>query len=93
MNQLFSKALRAIGGEPPVDEVSVEMAQYFWYCDAGKAIRELGFSPRDLTETLRDTIEDLLARGVAHPRQLAGRERSLGGPRGIARLFGQSEAE
>ena len=23
------------------------MAQYFWYLDAGKAARELGFVPRD----------------------------------------------
>jgi hypothetical protein len=72
---------------------SVEMAQYFWYCDAGKAIRELGFEPRDLTETLRDTIEDLLARGVAHPRALASRDRPLVEGRRIAGLFGPSEAE
>jgi len=68
INSLFSRAVRAIGGSPPVDEVSVEMAQYFWYCDAAKAERELGFSPRDPGETLRDTVDDLLARGVAHPK-------------------------
>ena len=37
-----SRGRRAIGGEPPVDEVSLEMAQYFWYCDGSKAERELG---------------------------------------------------
>jgi nucleoside-diphosphate-sugar epimerase len=91
VTRLFGKAIERVGGELPMTVESVEMAQYFWYCDAGKAVRELGFSPRDLTETLRDTIEDLLARGVAHPRQLPGGERVLGGRRGIAGLFGQSE--
>lgn len=64
MNRLFSNAVRAIGGTPPVDEVSVEMAQYFWYCSAEKAERELGWRPRDVGETLRDTIDDLVARKV-----------------------------
>ncbi|MEO7034266.1 MAG: hypothetical protein ABI335_10630 [Polyangiaceae bacterium] len=42
MNQLFSKALRAIGGEPPVDEISVEMAQYFWHGAAAKRSESRG---------------------------------------------------
>ncbi|MBK7584110.1 MAG: NAD-dependent epimerase/dehydratase family protein [Myxococcales bacterium] len=68
MSRLFSRAVRAIGGEPPVDDVSVEMAQYFWYCSSEKAERELGWVARDPGETLRDTVEDLVARGVASPR-------------------------
>jgi dihydroflavonol-4-reductase len=64
LNQVFSKAVRAIGGEPPIDEASVEMAQYFWYCDSAKAQEELGWSPRDPGETLRDTVFDLIERGV-----------------------------
>lgn len=72
VNRLFSKAVRAIGGEPPVDEVSVEMAQYFWYCSAAKAERELGFSARDPGETLRETIDDLVARKVVFPKRTAG---------------------
>jgi dihydroflavonol-4-reductase len=72
MNRLFSKAVRAIGGEPPVDEVSVEMAQYFWYCSAAKAERELGFTARDPGETLRETIADLVARKVVFPKRTAG---------------------
>jgi dihydroflavonol-4-reductase len=67
-NRLFSRAVRAIGGEPPVDEGSVELATYFWYCSSAKAERELGFSARDPGETLRDTVHDLLARGAAYPR-------------------------
>jgi dihydroflavonol-4-reductase len=74
LNSLFTRAVRAIGGSPPVDEVSVEMAQYFWYCDAAKAERELGWSPRDPGETLRDTVDDLLARGVAHPKHESSAE-------------------
>jgi dihydroflavonol-4-reductase len=72
VNRLFSKALRAIGGEPPVDEISVEMAQYFWYCSSAKAERELGFSARDPGETLRETVADLIARKVVFPKRSAG---------------------
>jgi dihydroflavonol-4-reductase len=76
LNSLFSRAVRAIGGSPPVDEVSVEMAQYFWYCDAAKAERELGFTARDPGETLRDTVDDLIARGAAHPKHEPGASES-----------------
>ncbi len=69
LNQLFSKAVEAIGGRSPVDPVSVEMAQYFWYCSAEKAERELGFVARDPGETLRDTIEDLVKRRVVAVRR------------------------
>jgi dihydroflavonol-4-reductase len=65
---LFSRAVRALGGEPPVDETSARMGQLFWYCDPAKAERELGFTPRDPGDTLRDTVQDLLDRGVAVPR-------------------------
>jgi len=71
VNRLFSKAVRAIGGEPPVDEVSVEMAQYFWYCSSSKAERELGFSARDPGETLLDTVDDLVTRKVVFPKRAA----------------------
>jgi dihydroflavonol-4-reductase len=64
LNQIFTKAVEAIGGRAPVDEISVEMAQYFWYCSAEKAERELGFTPRDPGETIRDTIDDLVKRKV-----------------------------
>lgn len=71
VNRLFSKALRAIGGQPPVDEVSVEMAQYYWYCSSSKAERELGFSARDPGETLRETVADLIDRKVVFPKRSA----------------------
>jgi dihydroflavonol-4-reductase len=49
------------GGEPMIDRMSVEMAQHYWYLDAGKAARELGFEARDPQETLLDTIRYLRA--------------------------------
>jgi dihydroflavonol-4-reductase len=61
-------AMSWVGREPSVDEVSVEMAQCYWYCDSAKAERELGFRPRDPGETLRETIADLVSRGAAFPR-------------------------
>jgi nucleoside-diphosphate-sugar epimerase len=47
---------RQIGRKVPVDPQSVDMARHFWYLNAGKAARELGFSPRDAADTLRDTV-------------------------------------
>jgi dihydroflavonol-4-reductase len=67
--RLFARAIEVIGGTAPVDEASVEMAQYFWYCSAAKAERELGWRPRDPGETLRETVEDLVERQVAFPRR------------------------
>lgn len=64
LGRLYTSAVRAIGGEPPVDETTLEMAQYYWYCDSSKAERELGFVARDPGETLRETVEDLVARKV-----------------------------
>ncbi len=57
--ELFSKAVRIIGGDPPVDAESVEMGQLFWYASSEKAERELGWSSRDPNETLADTVRDL----------------------------------
>jgi dihydroflavonol-4-reductase len=45
------------GRRPPVEPQSVEMAEHFWYFDSGKAARELGWEPRDATDTLFDTIK------------------------------------
>jgi dihydroflavonol-4-reductase len=72
LGKLFSKAVEAIGGEPPVDAVSLEMSQYYWYCDAAKAERELGFRPRDPAQTLLDTVDDLVSRKVVFPKRTAG---------------------
>jgi dihydroflavonol-4-reductase len=46
------------------DEHAVDLAQHYWYVDASRAERELGFSARDPMRTLADTVADLRARGV-----------------------------
>jgi dihydroflavonol-4-reductase len=40
----------------PLEATAIEMAEYFWYLNHGKARRELGFSPRDPGDTLNDTV-------------------------------------
>jgi dihydroflavonol-4-reductase len=52
-------AYRSRGKEPPVDRISVEMAEHYWWLDASKAERELGFESRDPGLTLHDTIDYL----------------------------------
>ncbi|MBV9947885.1 MAG: NAD-dependent epimerase/dehydratase family protein [Myxococcales bacterium] len=54
-----------------IDPVSAEMAACFWYVDATKAEQDLGWTPRDPAETLRETVADLRARGVVWPRDAA----------------------
>jgi len=56
---------RLFGATAPLDVISVEMSQVFWYFDNSKARSDLGFSPRDPDETLQDTVRDLRSRGVA----------------------------
>jgi dihydroflavonol-4-reductase len=41
---------------PPVDRVSVEMGQRYWWLDASKAERELEFQARDPYETFYETV-------------------------------------
>jgi len=64
---LISRAAKALNMSAPLDRVSAEMAQYFWYCDASLAQRELGWRHRDPNDTLSDTVRDLRDRGVVWP--------------------------
>jgi len=66
--RLFARAVSAVGGELPMDPTSVEMAAHYWYCDSALAAGALDFTPRELSSTLRDTVNDLVDRGVAYPR-------------------------
>ena len=52
---------REAGREPPVDRISVEMVEHFWWFDSAKAERELGFVARDPMLTLHDTVDYLRA--------------------------------
>jgi dihydroflavonol-4-reductase len=65
---LVERVARRVGFTPAADAVSVDMAQCFWYVDASKAERELGWRARDPNATLYDTVEDLRARGVVWPK-------------------------
>jgi len=56
---LLEHAYRARGKEPPVDRISVEMSEHYWWFDSTKAERELGFEARDPGLTLHDTVEYL----------------------------------
>jgi dihydroflavonol-4-reductase len=55
---------RSRGKEPPVDRMSAEFAEHYWWFDSGKAERELGFEARDPSLTLHDTV-DYLRSGIA----------------------------
>jgi len=63
------------GSETPLDPRSAEMGERFWYCDASKARRELGFTARDPQETLFETV-----------RWLDEHVRKRKGPRTVAEL-------
>jgi dihydroflavonol-4-reductase len=65
----LERAAASLGVSTGVDATSVEMGQCFWYLDAVKAERELGWTPRDPNETIYDTVADLRARGVVWPAE------------------------
>jgi dihydroflavonol-4-reductase len=58
---LIEEVYRRRGKEPPVDRISVEMSEHYWWFDSRKAETELGFSARDPALTLHDTVEYLRA--------------------------------
>jgi len=67
-SSMISSVFKNWGKPSPVMPNEVEQAEYFWYFDSAKAEDELGFAPRDLQETLQDTInylrENILGGGV-----------------------------
>jgi dihydroflavonol-4-reductase len=56
---LVEELYRWRGKEPPIERISVEMAEHYWWIDSTKAESELGFSPRDPMLTLVDTVRYL----------------------------------
>jgi dihydroflavonol-4-reductase len=48
---------RALGRTPPIEPAAADMASHFWYFDGAKARRELGFAPREVNETIFDTVQ------------------------------------
>lgn len=65
--ELLERLSTRLGVPVAVDPVSLDMAHFYWYLDASLAEAELGWSPRDPTETLVDTVRDLEERGVVWP--------------------------
>jgi dihydroflavonol-4-reductase len=53
----FESLFRHWDMAPPIEPGEIEMAEHFWYLDASKAARDLGFKPRDQSETLLDTVK------------------------------------
>ena len=45
------------GRNPPIEPQSLEMSEYFWFFESGKAARELGFTARDAADTLFETVK------------------------------------
>jgi dihydroflavonol-4-reductase len=58
---VIEEVYRRRGKEPPVDRISVEMSEHYWWFDSGKARAELDFDARDPGLTLHDTVEYLRA--------------------------------
>lgn len=48
---------KALGRTAPIEPTAADQSRFFWYFDSAKAKRELGWSPREATETIYDTIE------------------------------------
>ena len=46
---------------PEIDRESIILASHFWYIDSQKAMKEIGFTPRDPLQTLSDTLADIRA--------------------------------
>lgn len=66
---ILKDAMDRVGMRMPLDAVSADMSQFFWYLDATLAETELDFAPRDPQLTLHDTVQDLRARGVVWPEE------------------------
>jgi dihydroflavonol-4-reductase len=58
-SNFISTIFKAFDKPAPFEASEVEMGEYFWYFDSGKAIEELNFTTRDPMETLQDTVKYL----------------------------------
>ena len=51
---------------PPIAPGEAAQAEHFWYLDAHRAHSELGFTPRDPSETLLETVKYVRRRFLGH---------------------------
>jgi dihydroflavonol-4-reductase len=79
-NVLGAKLLEQVakwrGTTPTLDPQEVDVGEHFFWVDASKAERELGFQARDVHETLHDTVQYLYTRMA--PGHLPGTKGRLG---------------
>jgi dihydroflavonol-4-reductase len=67
---LIRRAHSVLGEDDALpDEISIAMAQHYWYVDSTLAENELGWRARDPMITLADTVYDLRERGVVMMRK------------------------
>jgi len=79
--------LEAVGGLEGDESVTYAMANHYWYLDANKARRELGFRPRNPEVTLRDAVRSIRSRGPLEREEKA----TFGGlVRDVQRLLGRA---
>jgi dihydroflavonol-4-reductase len=76
--KLLEHASNRFGMNMPIDPISFDMAQFYWYLDATRAETELGWRARDPIETLHDTVRDLRDRGIVWPEPEGAGHRALG---------------
>jgi dihydroflavonol-4-reductase len=74
LNVLGAHALEQVakwrGKTPSLDPQEVEVGEHWFWLDASKAERQLGFQARDVYETLHDTVHDVMKR--LPPSELPG---------------------
>lgn len=79
--------LEAVGGLEGDESIAYAMASHYWYLDAGKARRELGFRPRNPEVTLRDAVRWIRSRG---PLEASDKATFGGLVRSVQRILGRA---
>jgi dihydroflavonol-4-reductase len=92
--EMLERLAARLGVPVAIDPISLDMAHFYWYLDASLAESELGWSPRDPVETLRDTVKDLEERGVVWPESTPGAASALPGllRRAVSGVSGEKDA-
>jgi dihydroflavonol-4-reductase len=84
MNVLGAYALERFdkwrGAEVKLDPHEVEIGEHWFWLDASKAKAELGYEPRDVYETLHDTVQYVMSKMA--PGNLPGLKGRLAESRG-----------
>lgn len=68
--KLLDRWAKLRGTKPALDPQEVEVGEHYFYVDASKAERELGFKARDPQETLHDTVQHIFTK--MPPQDLPG---------------------